>query len=115
MSKPTEIVAGDIGGTHARYALAEIADGRVQKLHEPVTFHTADHVSLARSWEAFGRQLGRELPRAAALAVACPITGEILKLTNNPWVIRPAALPEELGVDGLVLLNDFGAVGHAVT
>jgi glucokinase len=114
MTKAMDIVVGDIGGTHARYAIAEIAGGRVQKLSEPVTLRTRDYASLAMSWAAFGRQLGRSLPRAAALAVACPVTGEILQLTNNPWVIRPASLAQELGVDALQLLNDFGAVGHAV-
>jgi glucokinase len=76
---------------------------------------TRDYVSLATSWEAFGRMLGRDLPRAAALAVACPITGETLKLTNNPWVIRPGTLKQELDVEQVTLVNDFGAVGHAVS
>ena len=39
---------------------------------------------------------------------------ELLKLTNNPWVIRPAQLPAQLGVEHITLINDFGAVGHAV-
>ncbi len=115
MTHRTEIVAGDIGGTHARYAIAEIADGQVVHLGEPVTLRTRDHASLASSWAAFGQALGRDLPRAAALAVASPITGDILRLTNNPWVIRPATLAQELDVDALTLINDFGAVGHAVT
>ena len=115
MTQPIEIVAGDIGGTHARYAIAEVADGRVVSLSEPVTLLTRDHATLATSWEAFGRMLGRDLPRAAALAVACPVTGETLKLTNNPWVIRPGSLKQELGVEAVTLVNDFGAVGHAVS
>jgi glucokinase len=114
MTEKTEIAVGDIGGTHARYAMAEIAGGRVVRLGEPVTFRTRDFASLAMSWEAFGRGLGRDLPRAAALAVACPVSGEVLQLTNNPWVIRPATLAQELGVEALTLVNDFGAVGHAV-
>jgi glucokinase len=114
MTQSFEIVAGDIGGTHARYAIAEIVDGRVVRLGEPVTLLTRDYASLATSWEAFGRALGRDLPRAAALAVACPIVGEVLKLTNNPWVIRPGRLKQELGVEAVTLVNDFGAVGHAV-
>jgi glucokinase len=84
-------------------------------LGESVTLLARDHVSLAASWAAFGRMLGRELPRAAALAVACPITGDVLKLTNSPWVIRPGALRQELGVDAVTLVNDFGAVGHALS
>jgi glucokinase len=38
----------------------------------------------------------------------------MLKLTNNPWIIRPAMIAERLGVDRITLINDFGAVGHAV-
>ncbi|HEY7006915.1 MAG TPA: glucokinase, partial [Sphingomicrobium sp.] len=34
--------------------------------------------------------------------------------TNNPWVIRPALIKERLGVDRYTIVNDFGAVGHAV-
>lgn len=109
-----ELVAADIGGTHARFALADVADGRVVSLGEPVTLKTAEHASLQTAWEAFGAELGRPLPRAAAIAVASPVGGEVIKLTNNPWVIRPALVAERLGVDAHVLINDFGAVGHAV-
>ena len=109
-----EVVAADIGGTHARFAIAEVADGRVVRLGEPVTLKTADHGSLQLAWELFGRNLGRILPRAAAIAVASPIGAEVIKLTNNPWIIRPALIDERLNVDWHVLINDFGAVGHAV-
>lgn len=111
----TELVAADIGGTHARFALARIdAAGQVTALDEPVVLRCADHASLQMAWEAFGAALGRPLPRAAAIAVAGPVVGEELKLTNNPWVIRPALVPEKLGVDAHVLVNDFEAVAHAV-
>jgi glucokinase len=110
----SEVVAVDIGGTHARFALAEVAEGRVSSLGEACTLKTAEHASLQTAWEDFGRQLGRPLPRAAAIAVAGPVQGEVLKLTNNPWVIQPALIPERLGVDRFALVNDFGAVGHAV-
>ena len=108
----TEIVVADIGGTHARFALAHVQGGRVTDLDDEVTMRAADHASLQLAWEAFAD--GRALPRAAAIAVACPVTGEVLKLTNNPWIIRPAMIPEKLNVDRFVLCNDFTAVGHAV-
>lgn len=110
----TEIVAIDIGGTHARFALAEVGDGRVRQLGEVCTLKTAEHASLQTAWEAFGAALGRPLPGAAAIAVAGPVQGEVLKLTNNPWVIRPALIPERLGAGLYTLVNDFGAVAHAV-
>src|ERR687897_3489943 len=109
-----EIVAADIGGSHARFALANVEGGQVKSLGEAVTFKTVEHASLQTAWETFSEQLGRALPRAAAIAVACPIAGEMLKLTNNPWIIRPAMIGERLGVDRVRLVNDFGAVGHAV-
>ncbi|MCH4892477.1 MULTISPECIES: glucokinase [unclassified Sphingomonas] len=109
-----EIVTVDIGGTHARFAIAEVDDGRVISLSEPMTQKTAEHASLQTAWEAFGVELGRPLPRAASIAVASPIGGEIIKLTNNPWIIRPALINERLGVDNWTLINDFGAIAHAV-
>jgi glucokinase len=109
----TEIVAIDIGGTHARFALAEVGGGRVA-LGETCTLRTAEHASLETAWEAFAAAMGRPLPAAAAIAVAGPTKGEVLKLTNNPWVIRPASLPAKLGVELYTLINDFGAVAHAV-
>jgi glucokinase len=110
----SEIVAVDIGGTHARFAIAELAGGRVVSLGEEVTMKTAEHASLQTAWEAFGERLGRPLPPAAGIAVAGPVQGEVLKLTNNPWVIRPAWIPARLGALRYKLVNDFGAIAHAV-
>ncbi len=64
--------------------------------------------SLQTAWQAFGETLGRPLPKAAAIAVASPVGGEVIKLTNNPWIIRPALIPERLGAETYVMVNDFG-------
>src|SRR3546814_11358936 len=52
--------------------------------------------------------------RSVAIAIAGPTKGEIIRFTNNPWIIRPALIREKLNVDDYVLVNDFEAVGHAV-
>ncbi|WP_375396286.1 glucokinase [uncultured Sphingomonas sp.] len=109
-----EVVAVDIGGTHARFAIARVAAGRVMSLDEPVIQDTGAHAGLEAAWHDFGQRMGRPLPRAAAIAIASPVGGEAIKLTNNAWIIRPASIPEQLGVDRHVLVNDFGAVAHAV-
>ncbi|MBS1063236.1 glucokinase [Gluconobacter wancherniae] len=109
-----EIVAVDIGGTHARFAIATVDEGRVIELGEATTLKCSEHASLALAWEAFSRQIGRALPREAGIAVACPVTGDILKMTNNPWIIQPTQLSSRLGLDNFNLVNDFGAVAHAV-
>jgi glucokinase len=110
----TQIAVADVGGTHARFALAEVEDGRVISLEDPVTLKTAEHASFQTAWEEFGRRREIELPHALAIALAGPVGGEILKLTNNPWVIRPALIPERLGAERYTVVNDFGAVAYAV-
>ncbi len=109
-----EVVAVDIGGTHARFAVAEVAEGRVVSIAEPMTQKVAEHPSLQLAWQAFGETLGRPLPKAAAIAVASPVGGEVIKLTNNPWIIRPALIPDRLGAETWSVVNDFAAIGHAV-
>ena len=110
----TKIVTVDIGGTHARFALAAIAaDGSIA-LGEPETLHTKDHASFQTAWEHFAEMQGAALPGAVAIAIAGPVGGEVIRFTNNPWVIRPALIPEKLGAERYTVINDFGAVGHAV-
>lgn len=109
-----QIVTVDIGGTHARFAIAEIEGGRVLSLGEATTLHTKDHASFQTAWQDFERQQGGTLPRGVAIAIAGPTRGDIIRFTNNPWIIRPALINEKMNVDCYVLVNDFEAVGHAV-
>jgi len=109
-----ELVAVDLGGTNARFAIATVDGGKVADLGEPVTLQTADYASFQTAWQAFGAKVGRDLPDAAAIAVAGPAHGAIIKLTNNPWILRPALMGEKLGVEQFVFVNDFEAIGHAV-
>lgn len=109
-----QVAVADVGGTHARFALATVEGGKVVSLDEPVTLKTAEHGSFQLAWEEFGRRAGIDLPKNLAIAFAGPVGGEVLKLTNNPWVIRPSLIKERLGVDDYVIVNDFGAVGYAV-
>ena len=110
----TAIVAVDVGGTHARFAIAEVMDGRVLALGEAVTLKTAEHASFQTAWQEFERVNGAPLPRGAAIAIAGPVDADVIKLTNNPWIIRRSMVCEKLDVDSFVIVNDFGAVGHAV-
>ncbi|HEX6661749.1 MAG TPA: glucokinase [Sphingomicrobium sp.] len=109
-----EIAVADVGGTHARFAMAQVEDGNLISLGDPITLKTAEHASFQLAWQEFGRRAGIELPNELAIAFAGPVGGEVLKLTNNPWVIRPYLMKERLGVDRYTIVNDFGAVGYAV-
>lgn len=110
-----KIVAADIGGTHARFALAEVAPGALPRLGAMNRYRTREHEGLASAWAAFERDCGEPLPRDAALAIAAPIEGDTLTFMNCDWRIKRASLAADLGLDRLILLNDFGAVAHAVS
>lgn len=108
------IVAADVGGTHARLALATIGGGKFVALDNPLTLKTGNYASFQTAWEQFGKHVGASLPNELAIAIAGPVGGESLKLTNNPWIIRPEQFAETLQVGRHLILNDFGAVAHAV-
>ncbi len=108
------LVTVDIGGTHARFALAAIGPDGAIALGEPVTLNTRDHASFQTAWETFRHMSGGCLPRAVSMAIAGPVSGEVIRFTNNPWIIRPALIPAKLEVDRFTLVNDFAAVAHAV-
>lgn len=114
-----EVVAVDIGGTHARFAIASIAADGAITLGEPETLHTADHASFQTAWEAFRTRMGGTLPAAVSMAIAGPVgspgnLNPVIRFTNNPWIIRPPLIPEKLDVERFTIVNDFAAVAHAV-
>lgn len=108
------IVTVDVGGTHARFAVAEIEDGRVLSIDDPLILRTADHASFQTAWEKFARTRKVSGVSGLAVAFAGPVGGDVLELTNSPWVIRPSSIHERLGVEDYTIVNDFGAVAHAV-
>lgn len=112
---PLKIVVGDIGGTHARLALAEIGGGERPRLGEMKRYRTREHDGVASVWRAFACDCGHSLPDAAAMGVAAPIDGESVHLVNSGWTIDRPALAAELGLSRLILHNDFGAVAHAMS
>ncbi len=110
----SRLVAVDIGGTHARFCIASTCADGALALGEVITLKTGDYVSLQTAWEAFEARVDEPVPRAAAIAIAGPMTGETVRMTNNSWVLQTGSLDEQLGLDAVTVLNDFAAVAHAV-
>jgi glucokinase len=110
----TDLVTVDIGGTHARFARAQVAaDGGIE-LGEVRVLKTDDYVGLQTAWDAYRKLEHGKLPRAASIAIAGPVGGQTIRMTNNSWSFRPADLPSQIDVDEISVINDFGAVAHAV-
>ncbi len=112
--KTIELVTVDIGGTHARFAIATKGPEGSITLDDPVTLHTEDHASFQTAWEEYRARKGGALPPHVAIAIAGPVNEDVIRFTNNPWIIRPAKVKEKLGVETYRLVNDFEAVAHAV-
>lgn len=110
----TRIVVGDIGGTHARFAIADLSTSR-PTIGPMKRYRAREHEGLPSAWARFAAEAGEPLPRDAALAVAAPIEGDVLRFMNSDWRIPRRGIAGELGLDRLTLLNDFGAVAHAIS
>jgi len=109
-----KVLAGDLGGTHARLEIAEVEGNRHRTLREHV-YASADH----RDPGAFLREfLGDESVAAACLAVAGPVEvhrdHQTARVTNLPWVLDSRELGRLLGVPAFRLVNDFQAVGYGL-
>ena len=105
---PQRLVA-DIGGTNTRFALAG-ADGR---LHAPLTLATRRFASVTDAARAYLEATGAR-PREACIAVAGPVSGDAVRLTNHRWEFSIAALREELALAQLRVINDFEAIALAL-
>ncbi|MEO6388350.1 MAG: glucokinase [Croceibacterium sp.] len=110
----TELVALDVGGTHARFALASIGEAGAIVLRDPVTLSTGDYAGPEEAWREFEQRVGEPVPRAAAIAIAGPVNSDTVPMTNSPWVLHIAAFKAALGLEAVTVLNDFGAAAHAV-
>ena len=110
-----KMVVCDIGGTHARFAIAESEHGGRPRIGPMKRYRTREHQGLQSAWAQFEADQGEPLPRNAALAVAAPIEGETLRFMNSEWRIPRFTIADDLGLDRLTLLNDFGAVAHGVS
>lgn len=105
-------LVADIGGTNARFALTDLAAPNVE-LHEARSLRNADFASMQHAVEHYLRSTGAA-PTRAALAVACPVGSDEIRLTNRAWSFSRSELQRTLGLDELRMINDFGAVAWAV-
>ncbi|MBV8888857.1 MAG: glucokinase [Alphaproteobacteria bacterium] len=104
-------LVGDIGGTNARFGLVA-PDGTL--LHSAV-LADAEYATIEAAALAYLDQRGAlPRPRQGALAIASPIAGDQVRMTNHPWSFSIAALRERLGFERLEVLNDFTAAALAL-
>ena len=99
---------GDIGGTNARLAWASSPGA---PLTDIVRYSCADHGSLAAAIQSYLSEHGKqEGPRACAIGIANPVTGDEVRMTNHHWSFSISQLKRDLAVEQLAVVNDFTAL-----
>jgi len=104
----------DIGGTYARFAL-EIGPGEFTQM---ASLRCADHADFhaavssylkGLSWDSGAQQIAH-----AAVAIANPVEGDQVRMTNYHWQFSIDEMRQRLGLDTLVVVNDFTALAMAL-
>ena len=99
-------LVADVGGTKIDLGRAA-PDGSIVAVRQ---LAVADFASIEAALEAYLADQPGPPPRAAALAIAGPVLGDAVALTNGPWRFSVAAAQRRLGVERLLALNDFTAL-----
>src|SRR5262244_3417505 len=106
----SSVLLADIGGSTTRFAVCG-PGGRPERVR------IIDNETVSGPAAAIRRYLDETglAPRAAVLAVAGPVAGGEIKLTNRDWRFSCGQLAERFGFDRIHAVNDFEAVAHALS
>ena len=115
------VLAGDLGGTHARFAVVEVEPAGGQRgqrararVMRDATLSSRDAPGLAALARGFLEVVGEPPPSRACFGVAGPVRDGEAHTTNLPWSINARAVGEAIGIPHTSLINDFEAVGHGL-
>ena len=103
-------LVGDVGGTNARLALCDIASGEISQAK---TYSGLDYPSLEAVIRVYLEEHKVEV-KDGCIAIACPITGDWVAMTNHTWAFSIAEMKKNLGFSHLEIINDFTAVSMAI-
>lgn len=105
----------DIGGTNARFALQApgcgFADIEVLACRDYDDIKDAIDAYLTR---AAARGHATNAVRHAAIAIANPVEGDFVSMTNHHWRFSIAGLKDACGFATLLVVNDFAALAQAL-
>lgn len=111
MSFDSPRLLADIGGTYARFAL-ETEPGQFEQL---ASLRCAEHADFHAAVRAYLDGLnGRVDLNHAAVAIANPVEGDRVRMTNYHWQFSIEEMRQRLGLDTLVVVNDFTALAMAL-
>ena len=106
------IVAGDIGGTHARLGLFEVRNGTPALVGERV-YASPKFPGLESVLKAFVEEF-RPATSGAAFGLAGPVHEGRVRTPNLPWEVDARALEAVLGIPRVALMNDLEALAYGI-
>jgi glucokinase len=101
------ILAGDIGGTHARLALFDVSGGQYAPVSLTV-FRSSDYPSLDAIAAKFISAVHVH-PDAACFGIAGPVVNGRVEATNLPWIVESQSMTRQLEIRNVKLINDLEA------
>jgi len=110
MREPAPLLLADIGGTNARFAL-DYGNGQIDRI---ATLSCAEHAEFVHAVRAYLEDFASETIHHAVIAIANPINGDLVKMTNHHWEFSIETSRRALGFDTLLVVNDFAALAMAV-
>ena len=109
-SANSQKVLADIGGTNARFALLN-SDGSIQ---DQIVLKGADHPDFISAFKEYLLLIGSPEIKEAAIAIANPIDGDLIKMTNHNWDFSIEEARNSLDLDSLIFKNDFEALAMSI-
>ncbi|TZG22677.1 glucokinase [Enterobacter sp. RVSM5a] len=103
-------LVGDVGGTNARLALCDVNSGEISQAK---TYSGLDYPSLEAVVRVYLEE-HKVSVEDGCIAIACPITGDWVAMTNHTWAFSIAEMRKNLGFSHLEIINDFTAVSMAI-
>lgn len=111
MSTDSLALVADIGGTNARFALARGGDLCADSVQ---VLATEEYASLEAALSRYLRDAGNVCVQQACLAVAGPVQGQDIRLTNHPWQFQTGVLAQRFAWPDIRVINDFTAMALGV-
>lgn len=105
------LLIGDIGGTHARFAMARPDE---PGFSDELTLHCADYETAEQGVTDYLERSGNLSPDIICLAAAGPVVDGCVRFTNNHWVINEQQIQQKFSASSVQLLNDFEAIAYSI-
>lgn len=107
-------VVADIGGTNSRFALATGKENGLFTLEHIHILKGKDYGSFEEALSAYLALIDGIKPTAMCAAIAGPVLGDQVKMTNLPWQFSCNAVAKQFGFEAFTAMNDFAAVAAGI-